>query len=104
MPGFNDTTLGSQVILVGNGFKAEFCTIDVSNDVSASNTSIPTTITHTLLGWVANYDGSLGSACTHARPVTDICFTSGMLDISITDISAGTVTANGKIHYVVWGW
>ena len=104
MPGFNDTTLGSQLILVGNGFKAEFCTIDVSNDVSVSNTSIPTTITHNLAGWIGMWDGSLGCVTLQSRVVTDICLTSGKLDISIADLSAGVVTGNGKIRYVVWGW
>lgn len=103
MAGFDDMTLGYQRTMTGGGFRAEFCTIDVSNDVSASNTA-PTRL-NTLIGWVGMADVSVGCVTLHARPITNISLCTGpQLEISVGDISTGVETANTRLRYIVWGW
>lgn len=105
MAGFNDTTLGSQRIgFMQGGLKMECCLIGVSNDISASN-EMPSTLTN-LEGWVGH--GCFSSGCVSAnrsKAISNMSLCEGpVLEISIGDVTAGIVTANGKLTYIVWGW
>lgn len=105
MAGFNDSTLGSQRIgFLQGGIKMELGLIDVSNDISASNT-IPTTLT-SLQGWGGHACFSVGCVSGHmASGITNMSLCAGpVLEISVGDATVGIDSANGKLTYYVWGW
>ncbi len=102
--GFNDPTLGSQLIGFVGPIKYEMCLIGVSNDISASNV-IPTTLTN-LQGWLGNADFSAGCVSgAQSSGITNMSLCTGpVLEISVSDASTGIVTENGRLHYQAWGW
>lgn len=106
MAGFNDTTLGSQKLGFLGGLKAEFCYIDFSNDVSVGNV-MPSTLVK-LLGWVGHASVCADAGCVSAgfgKPITNMSLCVGpVLEISVTDITTDTLTAEAKLTYIAWGW
>lgn len=106
MSGFNDPTLGSQKIGFQQGIKSEYGYIDFSNDISNSP-SVPSTLTN-LLGWVGYASVCADAACVsggRGKAITNMSLCTGpVLEISLPDITVGTLTSEVKMTYIAWGW
>jgi len=101
---YNDPTLGFQnIATIGNGVVQENVYIDVSNDVSASQTHA--THLSTLYGWVGHACFSVGCVSGHmGSPITNMTLCAGpLLEISVGDATVGILTESGKLVYIAWG-
>lgn len=105
MAGFNDASLGYQNIGFIGTCKMETHQISVCNEVSAGFT-VPTTLAHTLLGWVGNGCFTVGCVSgTMGPPITNMSLCTGpVLEVSIGDADLTTDDANDKAVFIVWGW
>ncbi|HIJ71147.1 MAG TPA: hypothetical protein HPP87_07265 [Planctomycetes bacterium] len=100
-----DGTLGRVAITHGQGTTREDGYIDFSNDVSTGNT-FPTTLSR-LVTFGGHVSVCADAACVSSgfgKPITNMSVCNGYLEISVSDITEGTLTAEAKMTYHAVGW